>query len=73
MSEEIAGLAAKGLGIAVNILIATIGIRATRELILDPIRENMVREQRGPTDDELDILINQMNANTEIIESAAPK
>lgn len=65
---EILKWAGKGLQVAINLLIATIGVRATKDLILDPIREAMVRDQRGPTDLELDTIMTQIQANSDIIQ-----
>lgn len=65
--EQIIDAASRILSGAISVLVATIGVRNTVNLILDPIKQKMVDEQRGPTDAEFDIVFGAIKANTDII------
>jgi len=58
------------IGVVINGLVATIGARQVRELLLDPVRQKMVDEERGPTDEELDAVIASIKARSDRIQSA---
>ena len=58
------------IGVTINGLVATIGARQVRELLLDPIRQRMVDEERGPTDEELDAVIASIQARSDRIQNA---
>ncbi|MGI9502740.1 MAG: hypothetical protein ACR2RE_06765 [Geminicoccaceae bacterium] len=62
-------LAAQLIGLAIRGLISAIGVRAANEL-LDGVRQSMVDEGRGPTDEELDALFDRIQARSDRIQGA---
>ena len=68
-TTEIAKLAATGLGAAVQILIATMGVKAAEDVI-EGIRKNMVAQQRGPNEAELDAIFDPIIARDKRIQDA---
>lgn len=62
-------LAAQLIGLAIRALIAKLGIDAA-EKVLNETRKAMVAEQRGPTDEELDALFDDIEARSQRIQDA---
>lgn len=69
MNPEIAQHISRGLGALISLSAAVMGIRATDEL-LDTIRRRMVAEGRGPTNDELDVIFNDINRRSDQIQGS---
>lgn len=70
--NEIAGVLGKALNGIVNAIVALVGVKTTIEMVLDPIRQKMVDEGRGPTDSELDTVFATMKANSDVIQGSQP-
>lgn len=67
MSASLSGLAIQGIGVALNLLVAAIGVRAAKEM-LTQMMETMVEQQRGPTNEELELLIGGLEARSKRIQ-----
>ncbi len=68
-AEEIAKLANIGLGAAINILVAAVGIAAARDMV-GAIQAKMVKDGRGPTEAEIDLLAADLMARGQRIQDA---
>lgn len=69
MNTNLTNLALQGVGIALNFLVAAVGVRASQQ-ILTQLMENMVKQQRGPTNEELDVLIGGLEARSQRIQNS---
>ena len=69
MGATLTGLAVQGVGVALNLLVATIGVRAAKEMLTGMMAQ-MVKDQRGPSMAELEALISGLEARSTRIQGS---
>jgi hypothetical protein len=71
VTPEQAVLISKGVGAAVNLLAAFMGAKQAAE-VLDGIRTDMVANNRGPEDHEIETLMSDIQARSDRIQGSGP-
>lgn len=67
--KELTQIAIQSLGVAMRMTIAALGVKAAKEMV-DAMKDKMVTEQRGPTSEEVDALIQNLEGRSDRIQNA---